>query len=120
MDKLLEAGALDVFYTPIYMKKNRPAIKLTFLCSDKQLEQLEAILLKESTTIGLRKYQTERSCMQRSFIQVSIPCGIVNVKVSSMGEMKKYMPEYEDCKKIAQESGMPLREVYALVIKELS
>lgn len=116
MSKLLDAGALDVFYTPIYMKKNRPAVKLSVICSHEGLETMENIILSETTTIGIRKYKTERICMNREIINVPTPYGDAAVKVSSLREIKKYIPEYEDCKKLAKAAGVPLRDIYDLVV----
>jgi hypothetical protein len=115
MEKLFSAGALDVFYTPIYMKKNRPAVKLTVICSQEKLGAIEHIILSETSTIGIRKYKTERICMDRKIITVNTPYGLARVKVSSLGDIEKYAPEYEDCKKLAQIAHLPLKDIYEMV-----
>ncbi len=112
MDKLLEEGALDVFYTPIYMKKNRPAIKLGVLCKEEKKEQLQIAILKYTTTIGLRAYEVERVCMERYFETVVVRDCEVPVKVITFQDVKKSMPEYENCKKLAMQLGISIQEVY--------
>ncbi len=118
MDELLSTGALDVFYTPIYMKKNRPAVKLTVICSDESVDKLEQLILRETTTIGVRKYKTERTCMNREVINVNTIFGDVRVKVSTYGGIIKAMPEYEDIKKISKRENLALREVLDIVLVE--
>lgn len=116
MEKLLEAGALDVFYTSIHMKKNRPAMKLTVLCREEQLKDIQKTILQETTSIGIRMYKAERICMEREIIPVDTEYGTVRVKVVQLGDIQKYAPEYEDCKKIAQMKKLALRDVYEAVI----
>lgn len=117
MEQLFKSGALDVFYTPIYMKKNRPAVKLTVICSEDKLEEMEQIILSETTTIGIRKYKTERVCMDREIIRVDTPFGTARVKVSRINDIEKYAPEYEDCKRLAESGNLPLKEVYNIVMR---
>lgn len=111
-EKLLQSGALDVFYTPIYMKKNRPAVMLTVLTNMEQEEKLVDIILKETSTLGIRRSKSKRYCMNREIIKVNTEYGEVRVKVASKGELQKFAPEYEDCREIAQRTGMPLMKVY--------
>ena len=115
MDKLFKAGALDVFFTSIYMKKNRPGIKLSVICDSSKINKLEEIILKETTTIGIRKYEVERKCMERDTINIQILNGTVRVKVATIEGIKKYSPEYEDCKNLAESTDMPLKDIYELV-----
>jgi pyridinium-3,5-bisthiocarboxylic acid mononucleotide nickel chelatase len=115
--KLLDSGALDVFYTPIYMKKNRPAYMLTVISSEKNEAILVDIILKETSTLGIRKNRCERYCMNRDIINVATPFGEVRVKVASMGDFKKIAPEYEDCKAIANRTGRPLKEIFESVME---
>ncbi|HPU42393.1 MAG TPA: DUF111 family protein, partial [Acetivibrio clariflavus] len=118
LDKLFEAGALDVYYTPVYMKKNRPAVELTVLCSEDKEQAVVDIILKETTTLGIRKTFAERYKMDREIVKVSTRYGDVKVKVSKFGEFKKFAPEYEDCREIALNKKVPLWEVYNEVYKK--
>ena len=112
MDRLFEAGALDVYYAPVYMKKNRPAVELTVLCDGDREQIIVDIILKETTTLGIRKTFAQRYKMDREIVTVSTQYGEVRVKVSEFGEFKKIAPEYEDCKKIAIDKKVPLWKVY--------
>ena len=117
MDVLLGQGALDVYLTPIAMKKNRPATKLSVLAPPERIGELAEIIFRETTTIGLRINQNERLKLHREIEEVETPFGRVRVKVSTLGDSSTLKPEYEDCKKIAKEKGIPLREVYSEVVK---
>jgi len=112
MERLFRAGALDVFLTQIIMKKSRPGVKMTVLCDEKQREKLSSILLKETSTIGMRFYETRRKVMQREIKTIKSQFGNVRVKISKSGDtIIKKVPEYEDCKKIARELNVPLMEI---------
>ena len=112
MAKLFKAGALDVHLTHILMKKGRPAVKVTVICNESLKEDLMEIVLKETSTIGLRFYETKRKVLQREIKMIDTEFGKVRVKVSKLGdEILKIMPEYEDCKKIAKKLNIPLIEV---------
>lgn len=112
MENLFRAGALDVFLTQIIMKKGRPGIKLTALCSRVKKDQLADIILKETTSIGLRYYETERRVLEREIREVDTEFGKVKVKVAKSGtDIIKIIPEYEDCKRIAKKHKIPLIEV---------
>jgi len=118
MDKLFEAGANDVYYSAIYMKKNRPGILLQLLCSRENIEKMKEILLKETTTLGIRYYPLTVHRMERRFINVQTEWGSVIVKQGIQhGEVFQSSPEYEDCKAIAQKHKVPLKKVYAEVWK---
>ena len=110
MDRLLEAGALDVTLTPIYMKKNRPGITLTVLARPEDQEMLAQIIVRETTTLGLRIYSAERRVQAREFADVQTRYGTVKVKI---GETGSFTPEYEDCRKLAIEHDVPLKQVLA-------
>jgi len=112
MERLMKAGALDVYYTPIMMKKNRPAIKVTILCSEKDEDKMIDILFQETTTLGVRKTKMERHILPRRFVKVPTKYGEVTVKVSGEGKQRKVAPEYDECSFLAQVKGVPLREVY--------
>lgn len=112
MERLFKAGALDVFLTQIIMKKGRPGVKLSVLCEEGKKDQLIDIILNETTSIGVRYYRAERRILQREIRSVQTRFGSVNVKVSQLGNKKqKASVEYEDCKKIARKSGIPLLKV---------
>lgn len=119
MEQLFENGALDVFYTPIYMKKNRPATMVTVLTKIESEQKLVDIILLESSTIGIRRNILDRYVMDRETIQVNTSLGMVKVKCSFNGKIKKYSPEYEDCKELAARTGIPIREIYENVMKNL-
>ena len=112
MEALLGAGALDVWLTPIIMKKSRPASMLSFLTSKANLESMLSIIFKETTTIGLRYYPSIRRTASREILAVETPWGEINVKFSSYnGEICNISPEYEDCQKIAYDKKVPLKKV---------
>jgi uncharacterized protein (TIGR00299 family) protein len=112
MAKLFKAGALDVHLTHILMKKGRPAVKVTVICNESLKEDLMEIVLKETSTIGLRFYETKRKVLQREIKMIDTEFGKVRVKVSKLGdEILKITPEYEDCKRIAKKLNVPLAEV---------
>jgi uncharacterized protein (TIGR00299 family) protein len=112
MEKLFQAGALDVFVTQVIMKKGRPGIKLTVLCKETEREEIIKIILTETTTIGLRFYEVKRRILNRLIKVVDTEFGKVRVKFSSLGdEIQKAIPEYEDCKRIARNLNLPLVEV---------
>ncbi len=112
MERLLESGALDVYFTPIQMKKNRPATQLSFLCRPEQLDSLAGIVLTETSAIGLRHYPASRITLERCIVERETPFGTVRFKrvCDNTGTLRE-TPEYEDCRRIAQEKGMPCREV---------
>jgi pyridinium-3,5-bisthiocarboxylic acid mononucleotide nickel chelatase len=113
LTRLFEAGALDVFLSPLQMKKNRPAILLRVLCRPEQVDPLLAILFAETSTLGVRQQTVLRHCLARTSHTVETPYGPVRVKVASWGAGQvKAAPEYEDCRRLAELSGAPLREVY--------
>ena len=121
IDRLLEIGALDVFLTPIVMKKSRPAIKLTALVKSPQLEEVCACILSETTTLGVRIYQTDRKKLSREIIEVDTEYGKISVKLGKIGdEVAKFLPEYEDCKRIAKEKNIPVMKVHQAVLRKLS
>lgn len=118
-EMLLTAGALDVFSTPIFMKKNRPGVLLSVLAPAEKLVELEDILFRETATLGIRRYQTARHKMNRKPCTVSTPWGPVQGKLGwREGQPPLFSPEYEDCARIAREQGIPLREVYAVAQKQ--
>ena len=112
-EKLLERGALDVFMTPIFMKKNRPGTLLSVLISPDTLDEMLSIIFAETTSLGTRIHRLDRKKLPREILTVDTTFGCVRVKVSRVGqEIKNISPEYEDCKEIAATQGIPLRNVY--------
>lgn len=112
MDRLFDAGALDAFYTPAQMKKNRPGVLLSVLVPPGRVDALLDVIFAESTTIGVRTYEVERHCLERTTVEVETCYGTVRVKVSSRaGRVVNRQPEYEDARKAALEHGVPLKEV---------
>jgi hypothetical protein len=112
VDRLLEAGALDTFALPIQMKKNRPAVLLTVLARPEDVAKLTQILFTETTTLGVRRREERRQALARQWITVATRWGTVRLKVASMnGTVTNYAPEYEDCRQIAAQHGVPLKSV---------
>ena len=112
IEKLFKAGALDVYLTQIIMKKGRPAVKLTVLCCEHRKEDLIKIIFEETSTIGLRFYETKRKTLRREIKTIETEFGKVRVKYSGYNhDGLKATPEYEDCKKIAKRLKIPLMEV---------
>jgi uncharacterized protein (DUF111 family) len=118
MDRLLAEGALDVFYTPIQMKKNRPGTLLTIVAAPAARERLTAIVFRETTTIGVRYREMTRECLDRERVTVDTPYGSVRIKVASRsGEILNAAPEFDDCVGIARDRDVPLKDVQAAAMK---
>lgn len=116
IDRLMQAGALDVHYSPVYMKKNRPAWELTVICKKSRMEELEDIIFKETTTIGIREFPSVmRSILRRNQKQMETPFGIAEVKEVALPGERRFYPEYESVKAIAEKNHLPFAEVYHLV-----
>jgi len=113
MERLLEEGALDVFFTPIQMKKGRPGVMMSFLCHPEQLDRLAGLLLAQTSAIGLRYYRTDRIVLQRRIVEQQTEFGTVLFKqvFDNSGKVLRRSPEYEDCRRIARERDLPCREV---------
>src|SRR5512132_3947607 len=107
MERLLEQGALDVTMTSLLMKKNRQATQFTVICKPEAQERLAQIVLDETSTLGLRIYAAERRVQSRAFAEVITPYGPVKMKVSGTTAS----PEYDDCRQLAIQSGVPLKDV---------
>lgn len=113
MEKLFEAGALDVHYSPIYMKKNRPAWELVVICKEDQKEKLEDIIFSETTTIGIREFTSlMRSILHRETKEIDTPYGKAKVKEVTLPEGKRYYPEYEVVKDLAEKNGKPFLTIF--------
>ncbi len=115
---LLEKGALDVYLTNVIMKKGRPGTQISVLCNPDDAALFEQLLFDETTTLGIRKLAVERSALERAFIEVDTPFGKLTVKAALRGGKPfRVSPEYEVCREIAEEKGIPIREVYHTVQK---
>ena len=112
MEMLLDAGAADVWYTPIHMKKNRPAYMMSVLCRESSIEAMEKIILTQTTTIGIRRYPTERTVLERSEIQVETSYGPADVKMCAYKGRKFFYPEYESIRRICMEQGADFQTAY--------
>ncbi len=113
VEKALAGGALDVFHTPVQMKKNRPGVLLTLLCAEADADRFAELLLKETTAFGVRRHLAERRKLRREFATVKTPFGDVTVKMGRLdGRVVQAAPEYESCKRAAEQAGVPLKQVY--------
>jgi uncharacterized protein (TIGR00299 family) protein len=112
MDRLLAADALDVWLTPIHMKKGRPGVMLSVLTVPERRDALGALILSESSSIGWRSYPVDRKMLQRTIRTVATPWGDAQVKEVVRPDRTEVVPEYESCRRLARETGLPLREVY--------
>ena len=110
MERLLESGALDVTLEPVFMKKNRPGVLVRVIAKPEDRESLASLLLEETSTLGVRFYAAERRVQARRMVEVETPRGKVRVKVAANGS---FAPEYEDCRRLAAASGVPLRTILA-------
>ena len=118
MERLAAAGALDVFYAPIQMKKNRPGTLVTVVAPPGRREALSDVLFRESTTIGLRVTETERERLDREEIAVETPLGAVRFKVARRGgALRNAAPEFEDCARLAAERRLSIKDVQAIAVK---
>ncbi len=119
MDRLLEAGALDVFATPIHMKKNRPGSLLTILAKPEDTAKLTEIVFAETTTLGVRRREETRQILARKWTTVTTHFGDVRIKIASLnGTVTSYAPEYEDCRRIAAEHRVPLKLVMQEAVQQ--
>lgn len=111
-DRALAAGALDIFTIPVQMKKSRPGLLLTVLCQPQHRDQLARLIFAETTTLGIRIHDEQRYCLARRHVSVNTPWGEVRVKLASLnGDVTNYSPEYEDCRRIAEQHNIPLKTV---------
>jgi uncharacterized protein (TIGR00299 family) protein len=118
MDRLYAAGALEVFYVPVQMKKNRPGTLLTVIGQPEHKEVLSEIIFTETTTIGLRYSELERECLTREIVPVATPVGSVRFKLAWRGgRLLNAVPEFDDCVRVAEERQLPVKEVHALALK---
>lgn len=112
MDSLLAAGALDVHYVPVFMKKNRPAWLLRVICREADVPAMERVIFTETSSIGLRKLPAGRTCLARTVVDVMLPAGSAKVKKCSFDGQTFYYPEYESIKALAAASGVPFADLF--------
>lgn len=119
MERLLNEGALDVAFSPLQMKKNRPGVRLTVIAPPHLLQNLSRLILLESTAIGVRYYSAQRYKLDRTLEVRETSLGPVQVKVLREGEqVVRVAPEFEECRRLALETGLPLLEIYRIVARE--
>jgi uncharacterized protein (DUF111 family) len=117
MDRLYAAGALEVFYTSVQMKKNRPGTLLTVVAAPGRGGEMADVIFRETTTIGLRRYDVDRECLQREIVTVETPIGPVRFKIARRGgQVVNAAPEFEDCAALAREKQMSVKDVQAIAI----
>ena len=117
MSSLFAAGALDVWFTPVQMKKSRPGVMLSVLCEEGAVELLADIIFGETTAFGLRVEKVMRLKLDREFHQVQTPYGEVTMKLGLRGgEVVQRSPEFESCRKVAQSAGVPVKTVFAAAL----
>jgi uncharacterized protein (TIGR00299 family) protein len=120
VDQALAQGALDVFYVPIQMKKNRPGVLLTVLCRESDADKFSETILRETTSFGIRRYSTERRKLRREMTEVKTEHGQVAVKIGRLdGKIVQAAPEFESCKKVAAAAKVPVKAVYAAAARAL-
>ena len=114
LEKAFDQGALDVFFTPVFMKKNRPGIRLSILATSSNLQQIIDLLFAETTAIGLRYWKVERQRLERRWKEVKLGKLTVRIKESLRnGKLFNYQPEYEDCRAVAEKTGRSVKEIIA-------
>jgi len=120
VEKALAVGALDVFHTPIQMKKNRPGVLVTVLCGETEADKFSELMLRETSAFGVRRTLAERRKLRREFSSVKTPYGSVTVKVGKLnGRVLQIAPEFESCKKLAERAKVPLKQVYEAAIRAI-
>jgi uncharacterized protein (DUF111 family) len=118
MDQLYAAGALEVFYSAVQMKKNRPGTLMTIVARPDEREHMMEIVFRESTTIGVRYQELVRECLDREMVTVTTPIGVVRFKVARRGDrVLNVQPEFDDLAKLSHERGIPIKDVQALAHK---
>lgn len=112
LNRLLNEGALDAFFTPIYMKKNRPAVKFSVITKPSDIDKMVKLIFQETTTLGVRMIRCPRYTMNREFQTIKTIYGSVQVKHATLDQLEKWTPEYEDCARLATENHVPLSLIY--------
>ncbi|MGH7971075.1 MAG: LarC family nickel insertion protein, partial [Limisphaerales bacterium] len=120
MDLALARGALDVFYVPVHMKKNRPGVLLTLLCAESEADRFTELILRETTSFGVRRHAAERRKLVREIISVPTNFGAIEVKLGRLdGRVVQAAPEYESCRQAAAAADVPVREVYQAALRAI-
>jgi uncharacterized protein (TIGR00299 family) protein len=120
VEQAFAAGALDVFHTPIQMKKNRPGVLLTVLCAEAEADTFSELILRETSAFGVRRHPAERRKLRREFTKVKTSFGEVTVKLGKLdGKVVQAAPEFESCRKVADKAGVPLKQVYEAAVRSL-
>jgi len=118
VERTLTAGALDVFHTPVQMKKNRPGVLLTVLCAQSEADKFSEMMLRETSAFGVRRHTAERRKLRREFTTVKTSFGEVTVKIGKLnGKVVQAAPEFESCRKVAEAAKVPVKEVYEAALK---
>lgn len=118
MERLFEVGARDVHYMPVFMKKNRPAWQLNVICKKEDIRKLEQIIFQETTTIGIRRMEMERTVLERELETVQTPYGQAVVKKCRIGEQTRLYPEYDSVAAICGQSGLSFQEAYQMIVEQ--
>lgn len=118
MNRLMEEGARDVYYTPVYMKKNRPAYELNVICREEQIERMQEIIFRNTTTIGIRRTKMERTVLKRELGEINTSLGKVQVKICKIGTEQRVYPEYDSVARLCRNHGMSYQEVWQIVSRE--
>ena len=118
VEHALAAGALDAFYTPIQMKKNRPGVLLSVLCAEGDADKFSEMILRETSAFGVRRTMAERRKLRREFVTVKTKFGNVTVKLGKLNaKVVQASPEFESCKKLAAQKKVPLQQIYEAALK---
>jgi uncharacterized protein (DUF111 family) len=118
MEQSFAAGALDVFHTPVQMKKNRPGVLLAVLCMEADADKFSEMILRETSAFGVRRTVAERRKLRREFTKVKTPFGDVAVKIGRLnGKVVQTAPEFESCKKLAAQAKVPLKQIHEAALK---
>jgi uncharacterized protein (TIGR00299 family) protein len=118
VETALAAGALDVYHTPVQMKKNRPGVLLAVLCAETDADKFSELMLRETTAFGIRKTVTERRKLRRKFVEVKTVFGKVSVKIGELGgKVVQVAPEFESAKKVAAHAGVPVKQIFESAVK---
>jgi len=118
VETTLAAGALDIFLTPVQMKKNRPGVLLTVLCAEADADKFSELILRETSAFGVRRTFAERRKLCREFTTVKTPFGLVTVKLGRLGgKVVHVAPEFESCRKVAAQAKVPLKKIYEIAVK---
>lgn len=119
-ERLMREGARDAHYTPVFMKKGRPAYQLTVVCRESDRQRMERIVFEETSTVGIRRVAMDRTVMDRRIDEVDTPIGRVQVKVCTIDGIEKSHPEYESIATICREKGIPFRDAYDIVMSSIT